>query len=138
MNSPITVVEKSPEQPDPATLKTAGFKPIDRHSLYRVETFTDHAVGDIRMTIPVTFGDPLGAPVDDPSRPLRFFSSMVATINGMPNTVAFEIEAATLSEAIEKMPAAAERAGREFIKQVQAARASRPVIIPPGMSGLPS
>lgn len=114
-------------------LKTVNLKTLDPANLYRVDIFTDPNIGDIRMLVPV---DVEGLRRDVPA---RFLSTVGVTVNGHPNTINFEIEGATtLAQAIEGMPAAAEVAGRAFLKQLEASRTKRALIVPPGLQGLPS
>lgn len=120
--APATVLTKSP-----------AFKTLDASNLYRVDVYTDSLVADIRVMTPVTVE---GAP--DSARASRYFSTVNANVNGVPHSIGFEItEANTLAIAIEKFPAAAEKAGQDFLKQLQEQRARRPIIMPNG-SGLPS
>ncbi len=122
------------------SIKTVGFKSLDVANLYRIDTFTDHVVGEIRVAVPITLFDTAGLEgyEVDRVRPLRFFSTMMVHVNGQANNIAFEIAATTLAEAITKTPEAAEAAGRVFLKQLQDQRARRPIIMPAGASGLPS
>ena len=106
---------------------------MDASALYREEVVTDRRVGTIRMMTPITAdGD-----VDD-KRPLLFLgeAQMLTSVGPLP--ISFEIEAATLAEAVAKYGAAAkdgfERAVRE-LQDMRRQQASSIVLPPPGAAG---
>lgn len=109
---------------------------MDATSLYREESITDRKVGSIRVLIPVTAD---GA--DDATR-VRIFigqASLYTPAGALP--LNFELEAATLAEAIEKFPAAANQAVEETMRQLQEMRreAASSLIVPgqaPGKGGI--
>ncbi len=99
--------------------------PIDATKLYRSETFTDMENGEIRALHPM-FADGR----NDYARPSRFFASVEVAINGVPQRVGFEIEAATLGEACTNFSIAAEKAAREFLAKLEEQRTTRRIIQP--------
>ncbi len=106
---------------------------MDASALYREETITDRRVGTIRMMTPIT---PDGS-VDD-KRPVLFVgeAQMLTSVGPLP--ISFDIEAATLADAVEKYGAAAkdgfERAVRE-LQDLRRQQASSIVVPPPGAAG---
>ena len=70
---------------------------IDATSLYREEVFTDRRAGTLRRMMPVTAD---GAP--DPARPVLWLGQTQLMTPGGVLPLGFEIEAATLAEAIEE------------------------------------
>lgn len=109
---------------------------MDAGNLYREDSITDRKVGSIRVLTPVTVD---GA--DDASRARVFIgqASLYTPAGALP--LNFELEAATLAEAIEKFPAAANRAVDETMRQLQEMRreAASSLIVPgqsPGKGGI--
>ena len=106
---------------------------MDASALYREEVVTDRRVGTIRMMTPIT----ADGRVDD-QRPLLFLgeAQMLTSVGPLP--ISFEIEAATLAEAVAKYGAAAkdgfERAVRE-LQDMRRQQASSIVVPPPGAAG---
>jgi hypothetical protein len=106
---------------------------MDASALYREEVVTDRRVGTIRMMTPIT----ADGRVDD-KRPLLFLgeAQMLTSVGPLP--ISFEIEAATLAEAVAKYGAAAkdgfERAVRE-LQDMRRQQASSIVLPPPGAAG---
>jgi hypothetical protein len=106
---------------------------MDASALYREEVVTDRRVGTIRMMTPIT----ADGRVDD-QRPLLFLgeAQMLTSVGPLP--ISFEIEAATLAEAVAKYGAAAkdgfERAVRE-LQDMRRQQASSIVLPPPGAAG---
>lgn len=90
---------------------------VDADSMYREESFTDLKVGSIRRLVPVTKDGE-----DDSSREVRYegSASLMTPAGSLP--LSFELEADTLSGAIDQFPdavnAAAERAVEE-LKEMQ-------------------
>lgn len=106
---------------------------MDVENLYREESFTDRRVGSIRVLTPVT---PEG--VEDDSRPRIFVgqASIYTPAGALP--LNFELEAATLAEAIEKFPEAANHAVEETMKQLQEMRReAASSLVVPGSGGGP-
>jgi len=106
---------------------------MDASALYREETITDRRVGTIRMMTPIT---PDGS-VDE-KRPVLFVgeAQMLTSVGPLP--ISFDIEAATLAEAVANYGGAAkdgfERAVRE-LQDLRRQQASSIVVPPPGAAG---
>jgi len=106
---------------------------MDASALYREDVVTDRRVGTIRMMTPIT----ADGHVDD-KRPMLFLgeAQMLTSVGPLP--ISFEIEAATLAEAVAKYGAAAkdgfERAVRE-LQDMRRQQASSIVLPPPGAAG---
>ena len=94
--------------------------------------FTDQKIGTIRRLTPV---DASGA--DDPARPLRFVgqAQLLTPMGAIP--LAFEIEAASLSEAVANFAAGAEEALERTAREIEEARreAASQIVIPKGGQG---
>jgi hypothetical protein len=105
---------------------------MDATSLYREDTYTDRRIGTIRVLTPVT---PDGS--TDLGRPLLYVGETQLLTTGGLLPLVFEIEARTLSEAIDKFSqgaeAAIERTRRE-IEQLRREAASQ-IIVPDRMPG---
>ena len=105
---------------------------MDATSLYREEIVTDRRVGTIRTLVPIK---PDGS--DDAARSVIFEgqTSLLTSAGSLP--LAFEIEAPTLAEAVEKFPAAARAAVEETLAELEALRReAASSIVVPGRSGL--
>ena len=74
---------------------------VDTGNLFREDTFTDLRIGTIRRLTPV---QPDGSP--DASRPVLFIGQTQLMSQMGPLPVQARLEAASLTEAIEKFPAA--------------------------------
>lgn len=100
---------------------------MDVENLYREESFTDRRVGSIRVLTPVT---PEGS--DDAARPRIYVgqASVYTPAGALP--LNFELEAATLAEAVGKFPEAANKAIEETMKQLQEMRreAASSLVVP--------
>ena len=105
---------------------------IDPNALYREEIYTDRAMGMLRVMHPVASD---GKP--DPARPTIFTGEAQLMTNVGPLPISFDIEAASLSEAVagyaEATRAGVERAMREL--QEMRRQQSSSLVIPQG--GLP-
>ena len=105
---------------------------MDATSLYREDTYTDRRIGTIRVLTPVT---PDGS--TDLGRPVLYVGETQLLTTGGLLPLVFEIEARTLSEAIDKFSqgaeAAIERTRRE-IEQLRREAASQ-IIVPDRMPG---
>lgn len=94
---------------------------FDAASLYQEDVFTDRAAGTIRRLRPVkASGEP------DDSRPVLYSGQTQLLTPGGVLPLGFEIEAASLEEAIGKFPAAVQEAlnqaieeAREYRREVQ-------------------
>jgi hypothetical protein len=106
---------------------------MDASALYREEIVTDRRVGTIRMMTPIGVDGRV-----DEKRPMLFVgeAQMLTSVGPLP--ISFEIEAATLAEAVQKYGAAAkdgfERAVRE-LQDMRRQQASSIVLPPPGAAG---
>jgi hypothetical protein len=108
---------------------------MDSAQVYREETFTDRKVGTIRRLTPVTAD---GAA--DDKRPVIFVgqAQVMTPMGGVP--ISFELDAVTLSAAIEKFGATAEQAVQQTMRELQEMRreqASSLVIPDAASAGLP-
>jgi hypothetical protein len=105
---------------------------MDPTSLYREETFSDQKVGTIRRMTPVD-----SAGEDDPSRPVLYVgqAQLMTPMGAIP--LAFQIDAASLSEAVENFAAAAEVQLEQTARQIEEARreAASQIVIPKGGAG---
>jgi len=108
---------------------------FDAASLYQEEVFTDRAAGTIRRLRPVKVD---GAP--DDSRPTLYSGQTQLLTPGGVLPLGFEIEAASLEEAIAKFPQAVQEALNQAIEEAREYRReaqSRIVVPEAGMGGLP-
>jgi hypothetical protein len=111
----------------------AGELRMDTGSLYREEVVTDRRIGSIRVLTPLK---PDGS--TDPTRPVAYVGEAQLLTPAGVLPLVFEIDAMSLSDAIEKFAAGAagalERTRRE-IEQLRREAASQIVVptgIPPG------
>ena len=109
---------------------------MDANQVYREETFTDRKVGNIRRLTPVTADGGV-----DTTRPVLFVgqAQVMTPMGAVP--ISFELEAATLDEAVEKFGAGAEQAVHQTMRELQELRreqASSLVIPDASSAGLPS
>ena len=109
---------------------------MDSTQIYREETFTDRKVGTIRCLTPVTADGAV-----DAARPVVFVgqAQVMTPMGALP--ISFELEASTLSGAIEKFGAAAEQAVQQTMRELQEMRreqASSLVIPDAAGGGLPN
>ena len=113
----------------------SGEPSLDSAALYREEIYTDRKVGTLRVLVPVTAS---GAP--DPARPTVYSGEAQLLTNMGPLPISFDIDAASLADAIAKYPEAAkngvDRAMRELMEMRR--QASSSIVIPQGgAAGLP-
>ena len=104
---------------------------MDAENLYREETYTDNKVGTLRRIVPVT----LDGDVDE-NRAAQFVGSTQVLTAAGPLPLSFEIEAATLGEAVDKFGDAAKQAFEntmEELKEMQRQQASQIVVPKAGM-----
>jgi hypothetical protein len=111
----------------------AGELRMDTSSLYREEVITDRRIGSIRVLTPLK---PDGSP--DPGRAVQYVGEAQLLTPAGVLPLVFEIDATSLSDAIEKFAAGAaialDRTRRE-IEQLRREAASQIVVptgIPPG------
>jgi hypothetical protein len=105
---------------------------MDPTSLYREEVITDRQVGTIRVLYPVTAN---GQP-DGSRKVLYVGETQVLTPAGML-PIAFEIDALSLAEAIEKFGEGVKEAVERTVREIQELRreAASQIVIPRGMPG---
>jgi hypothetical protein len=110
-----------PAEPMSAELK------MDPATLYREEVFTDRRIGAIRVLTPVR---PDG--LTDASRRVLYVgeAQMLTPAGALP--LAFDIEASSLPDAVEKFAAAAQLAIERTVKELQELRreAASSIIVP--------
>ncbi len=111
-------------------VQTPDFK-MDAASVYREDVYSDRKVGTIRVLTPVNSE---GAP--DPARPALYVgdTQILTPMGALP--VSFEIEAASLKEAIAKFGEAAEQGVERTVKELQEMRrqAASSIVVPPAGS----
>jgi hypothetical protein len=107
---------------------------FDLANLYQEEVFTDRAAGTIRRLKPV-----LGNGDADPSRPVLYSGQTQLLTPGGVLPLGFEMEAASLEDAIAQFPAAVHEALNQAIEEAQAMRreqSSRIVVPEVGGGGM--
>jgi hypothetical protein len=116
---------------------------MDAKELYREELYTDRKLGTLRVMVPVK---PDGTP--DAARPTLYLGEAQLMTNMGPLPISFEIEAASLAEAVAGYGDAAKVGVEQTLRELQEMRrqASSSLIVPPagaagalggGMGGLP-
>jgi hypothetical protein len=105
---------------------------MDSTALYREDVFTDRRVGTIRVLLPVR---PDGSP-DASRKPAYVGEAQMLTAGGVL-PLAFEIDASSLAEAVQKFSAGAKAAVERTIKEIQELRreAASSIIVPETMPG---
>ncbi|MGH8129201.1 MAG: hypothetical protein ACRETC_12760 [Gammaproteobacteria bacterium] len=90
---------------------------LDSGRLYREETFTDRRMGTLRKLYPVHADGS-----EDPARPVVWegSTSLMTPAGTLP--LSFEIEAETLSEALEHFPEAAQNALEHTMEELREMR----------------
>src|SRR5690242_1579882 len=106
---------------------------FDVANLYQEEVFTDRTAGTIRRMIPV-----LVSGERDPSRPVLFSGQTQLLTPGGVLPLGFEIEAASLEDAIAKFPAAVQEALNQAIEEAREMRreAQSRIVVPEAGGGL--
>lgn len=107
---------------------------INADELYREETFTDRRSGTLRRLTPVrTDGSP------DDTRPVLYLgqAQILTPMGAMP--IAFEVEAGSLEEAIEKYPEASQEAVERTAQELEELRreAASQIVVPKGGGAVP-
>jgi hypothetical protein len=100
---------------------------FDAANLYQEDVYTDRAAGSIRRLRPVlASGEP------DPARPLLFSGQTQLLTTGGVLPLGFEIEAASLEEAIAKFPQAVQEALNQAIEEAREYRreAQSRIVVP--------
>jgi hypothetical protein len=108
---------------------------MDPASLYREDIVTDRKVGTIRMMTPLKSDG-----TTDSARPMLYMGEAQIMTGAGPLPINFEIEAATLAEAVDKFGDAAKEAIERTVRELQELRrqqASSIVVPQGGMGGLP-
>lgn len=104
-----------------------GDPQMNAAALYREDVFTDQRVGTVRRLTPVK---PDGS--DDPARPLLFIgqATVMTPMGSLP--LSFELEAASLADAIAQFGPAAQQAIEEAARELQEMRrqAASSIVIP--------
>lgn len=101
---------------------------MDAKALYREEIYTDRKMGTLRVMQPVT---PEGAA--DSARPTLYLGEAQLMTNMGPLPISFDIEAASLAEAIANYGEAAKVGVEQALRELQEMRrqASSSLVIPP-------
>jgi len=108
---------------------------MDVTGLYREEIITDRKMGTLRVMTPVTSA---GAP--DTARSTVYVGEAQIMTGAGPLPINFEIEAKTLTEAVENFGASAKEAIERTVRELQEMRrqAASSIVVPQGgMGGLP-
>jgi hypothetical protein len=100
---------------------------IDRNGLYREEVFTDRKAGTVRRLVPIT-----SAGVDDSARPMLYSGQTQLLTPGGVLPLAFDIDATSLDDAIDKFPAAMQTALEQAIEEAREYRreAASRIVVP--------
>ena len=115
--------------PWPPTPRRTGEPSLDAAALYREEIYTDRKVGTLRVLVPVT-----ATGAADAARPTLYTGEAQLLTNMGPLPISFDIDAASLADAVAKYADAAkagiERAMRELMEMRR--QASSSIVIPQG------
>ncbi|HXC59750.1 MAG TPA: hypothetical protein VN645_10570 [Steroidobacteraceae bacterium] len=106
---------------------------FDAASLYQEEVFTDRTAGTIRRLVPVLVsGEP------DPSRTVLYSGQTQLLTPGGVLPLGFEMEAASLEDAIAKFPAAVQEALNQAIEEAREMRREQQsrIVVPEAGGGL--
>ena len=105
---------------------------MDPASLYREDIITDRKVGTIRMLTPLTSD---GA--TDSARPVLYMGEAQIMTGAGPLPINFEIEAATLAEAVDRFGDTAKEAIERTVRELQELRrqAASSIVVPQGGMG---
>jgi len=105
---------------------------MDATQIYREDTFTDRKVGTIRRLTPVAADGST-----DATRPVIFVgqAQIMTPMGAVP--ISFELDAASLTMAIEKFGAAAEQAVQQTMRELQEIRREQAssLVIPDAAGG---
>jgi len=106
---------------------------LERDSLYREESFTDRKAGILRRLTPIDDQEQR-----DKSRPILWLGQTQLMTQVGPLPISFEIEAETLSEAIDQFSEAAKFGIQKTITEMQEARREQASsIVVPGSNSMP-
>jgi hypothetical protein len=105
---------------------------MDSESLYREDIVTDRKVGTIRMLTPLKSDG-----TTDTARPVLYMGEAQIMTGAGPLPISFEIEAATLAEAVEKFGDAAKDAIEKTVRDLQELRRQQAssIVVPQGPLG---
>jgi hypothetical protein len=105
---------------------------MDAKALYREDIYTDRRVGTIRTLTPVKSD---GSP--DSGRKVVYAGEAQIMTNAGPLPISFEIDAASLEDAVEKFAGAAKEAVERTVKELQELRrqAASSIVVPQGGMG---
>ena len=100
---------------------------LDAATLYREDVFTDRRAGSIRRLVPVKVDGS-----DDPSRPVLFSGQTQLLTPAGVLPLAFEIDASSLSDAINRFPEFVKTALEEAIEEAREMRreAASRIVVP--------
>ena len=102
---------------------------MDADALYREDIITDRKMGTLRRMIPVKRDGS-----DDTARPTLYVGEAQIMTNAGPLPINFEVEAKTLTEAVEKFGGAAKEAVERTVRELQELRRQQASsIVVPGM-----
>ncbi len=106
---------------------------MDEANLYREETFTDRRVGTVQRLTPITAeGNP------DSGRPVIYVGQTQILTPGGALPLSFEVEAASLEEAVSKFGEGAQAAVETTMQRLdEIRRQSASSLIVPGQGGAP-
>ena len=106
---------------------------MDGTNLYREETFTDRRVGTVQRLTPITAaGEP------DAARPVLYVGQTQILTPGGALPLSFEVEAASLEEAVSKFGDGAQAAVETTMQRLdELRRQSASSLIVPGQGGAP-
>ena len=105
---------------------------MDPASLYREDIITDRKVGTIRMLTPLAADG-----TNDSARPVLYMGEAQIMTGAGPLPINFEIEAATLGEAVEQFGDAAKEAIERTVRELQELRRQQASsIVVPGAGGM--
>jgi hypothetical protein len=108
---------------------------FDTANLYREEVFTDRTAGTIRRLVPI-----LVSGEADPNRPVLYSGQTQLLTPGGVLPLGFEMEAASLEDAINQFPAAVRQALEQAIEEAREMRReqSSRIVVPEagGLGGL--
>jgi len=107
---------------------------LDPKALYREDVFTDRRAGSIRRLTPVTADGSV-----DPTRPVLFSGQTQLLTPAGVLPLGFEIEAATLEEALKKFPDGVRVALEQAIDEARELRreAASRIVVPDVGAGVP-
>lgn len=105
---------------------------MDPTSLYREEIITDRKVGTLRVMTPLKVDGST-----DPARPVIYMGEAQIMTNAGPLPISFDVDAANLTEAVDKFGAAAKEAIERTVRDLQELRrqAASSIVVPQGGMG---